>query len=127
MRSSGWLADNNAGFTIPLRRCTWRATTHSASWHTMLTAGMAVAAQEQGCCRSTMSMVLRRTSYHDYEGIALDLDGATGYASRHQHNAMIPSHHGLLTKDERSPRAFSYNRLEQAGRIQIAATQAARR
>jgi ribulose-5-phosphate 4-epimerase/fuculose-1-phosphate aldolase len=66
---------NNAGFTIHsavhMARDDARCVMHS---HT--TAGMAVAAQEQGLLPlNRMSMqFFGRTNYHDYEGIALDLD-----------------------------------------------------
>ena len=66
---------NNAGFTI-------HSAVHMARddaqcvMHSHTTAGMAVAAQEQGLLPlNQMSMqFFGRTSYHDYEGIALDLD-----------------------------------------------------
>ena len=66
---------NNAGFTI-------HSAVHMARddaqcvMHSHTTAGMAVAAQEQGLLPlNQMSMqFFGRTSYHDYEGIALNLD-----------------------------------------------------
>src|SRR5690349_8328178 len=66
---------NNAGFTIHSAVHMSRDDAHCVM-HTHTTAGMAVAAQEQGLLPlNQMSMqFFGRTSYHDYEGIALDLD-----------------------------------------------------
>ena len=117
---------NNAGFTI-------HSAVHMSRddgncvMHTHTTAGMAVAAQEQGLLPlNQMSMEFYgRVAYHDYEGVALDLDererlvGDLG-----TRNAMILKHHGLLTVGRTVAEAFYYMYyLEQACRIQIAATQ----
>lgn len=117
---------NNAGFTI-------HSAVHMARddaqcvMHTHTTAGMAVAAQEQGLLPlNQMSMEFYgRTSYHDYEGIALDLDERDRLVrDLGTNNAMILRHHGLLTTGRTVAEAFSYMYyLEQACRIQIAATQ----
>lgn len=117
---------NNAGFTI-----------HSAVhmnrddaqcvMHTHTLAGMAVAAQEQGLLPlNQMSMAFYgRIAYHDYEGIALELD------ERHRlvrdlgdWDVMILKHHGLLTVGRTVGEAFlNMYYMEQSCRIQLAATQ----
>ena len=117
---------NNAGFTI-----------HSAVhmnrddamcvMHTHTTAGMAVAAQDQGLLPlNQMSMqVFGRVTYHDYEGVALDLDERDRLVrDLGPSNAMILKHHGLLTTGRTVGEAFlNMYYLEQACRIQVAATQ----
>jgi ribulose-5-phosphate 4-epimerase/fuculose-1-phosphate aldolase len=117
---------NNAGFTI-------HSAVHMARddaqcvMHTHTTAGMAVAAQEQGLLPlNQMSMEFYgRTSYHDYEGVALDLDERDRLVrDLGSNSAMILRHHGLLTTGRTVAEAFHYMYyLEQACRIQIAATQ----
>ncbi|SKA30706.1 Ribulose-5-phosphate 4-epimerase/Fuculose-1-phosphate aldolase [Enhydrobacter aerosaccus] len=117
---------NNAGFTI-----------HSAVhmnrddamcvMHTHTVAGMAVAAQEQGLLPlNQMSMEFYgHVSYHAYEGIALDLDERDRLVrDLGSNDVMILKHHGLLTTGRTVAEAF-YNMyyMEQACRIQIAATQ----
>ncbi|MGL9623245.1 class II aldolase/adducin family protein [Bradyrhizobium sp. U531] len=117
---------NNAGFTI-----------HSAVhmnredamcvMHTHTIAGMAVAAQQQGLLPlNQMSMEFySRLSYHEFEGIALDLDERKRLVrDLGNNNAMILKHHGLLTTGRTIAEAF-YNMyyLNQACRIQIAAIQ----
>ena len=117
---------NNAGFTI-------HSAVHMARddaqcvMHSHTTAGMAVAAQEQGLLPlNQMSMqFFGRTSYHDYEGIALDLDERDRLVrDLGDNNAMILRHHGLLTTGRTVADAFyEMYYLEQACRLQVAATQ----
>ena len=117
---------NNAGFTI-------HSAVHMARddaqcvMHSHTTAGMAVAAQEQGLLPlNQMSMqFFGRTSYHDYEGIALDLDERDRLVrDLGDNNAMILRHHGLLTAGRTVGDAFyEMYYLEQACRLQVAATQ----
>jgi ribulose-5-phosphate 4-epimerase/fuculose-1-phosphate aldolase len=117
---------NNAGFTI-------HSAVHMARddaqcvMHSHTTAGMAVAAQEQGLLPlNQMSMqFFGRTSYHDYEGIALDLDERDRLVrDLGGNNAMILRHHGLLTTGRTVGDAFyEMYYLEQACRLQLAATQ----
>jgi ribulose-5-phosphate 4-epimerase/fuculose-1-phosphate aldolase len=117
---------NNAGFTI-------HSAVHMSRddamcvMHTHTTAGMAVAAQEQGLLPlNQMSMQFHgRLAYHDYEGVALDLDERERLVrDLGSKNAMILKHHGLLTVGRTVAEAFHYMYyLEQACRIQIAATQ----
>jgi ribulose-5-phosphate 4-epimerase/fuculose-1-phosphate aldolase len=99
---------NNAGFTI-------HSAVHMARddaqcvMHSHTTAGMAVAAQEQGLLPlNQMSMqFFGRTSYHDYEGIALDLDERDRLVrDLGDNNAMILRHHGLLTTGRTVADAF---------------------
>jgi ribulose-5-phosphate 4-epimerase/fuculose-1-phosphate aldolase len=86
-----------------------------------------VAAQEQGLLPlNQMSMqFFGRTSYHDYEGIALDLDERERLVrDLGNNNAMILRHHGLLTAGRTVGDAFyEMYYLEQACRLQVAATQ----
>ena len=68
---------------------------------------------------------LGRTSYHDYEGIALNLDERECLVrDLGNNNAMILRHHGLLTTGRTVGDAFyEMYYLEQASRLQLAATQ----
>ena len=95
--------------------------------HTHTTAGMAVAAQEQGLLPlNQMSMEFYgRLAYHDYEGVALDLDERERLVrDLGDRKAMILKHHGLLTAGRTVGEAFYYMYyLEQACRIQVTATQ----
>ena len=95
--------------------------------HTHTTAGMAVAAQEQGLLPlNQMSMEFYgRLAYHDYEGVALDLDERERLVrDLGDRKAMILKHHGLLTCGRTVGEAFYYMYyLEQACRIQVTATQ----
>jgi ribulose-5-phosphate 4-epimerase/fuculose-1-phosphate aldolase len=117
---------NNAGFTI-------HSALHMASdtancvMHTHTIAGMAVAAQEVGLLPlNQMSMeFFGRIAYHDYEGIALDLDERERLVrDLGDKPVMFLRNHGLLTVGRTVAEAF-YNMyyLEQSCRIQIAATQ----
>jgi hypothetical protein len=66
-----------------------------------------------------------RTGYHDYEGIAFDLDERDRLVrDLGDNNAMILRHHGLLTTGRTVGDAFyEMYYLEQACRLQVAATQ----
>jgi ribulose-5-phosphate 4-epimerase/fuculose-1-phosphate aldolase len=121
---------NNAGFTI-------HSAVHMARedaqcvMHTHTTAGMAVAAQDEGLLPlNQMSMQFYgRLAYHDYEGVALDLDERERLVrDLGPHDAMILKHHGLLTTGRTVAEAFiNMYYLEQACRIQVAATQGGRK
>jgi ribulose-5-phosphate 4-epimerase/fuculose-1-phosphate aldolase len=117
---------NNAGFTIHSAVHMSRNDAHCVM-HTHTTAGMAVAAQDQGLLPlNQMSMQFYgRLAYHDYEGIALDLDERDRLVSDlGDKDAMILRNHGLLTTGRTVAEAFSnIYYLEQACRLQIAATQ----
>jgi ribulose-5-phosphate 4-epimerase/fuculose-1-phosphate aldolase len=117
---------NNAGFTIHSAVHMSRDDAQCVM-HTHTTAGMAVAAQDQGLLPlSQMSMqFFGRVRYHDYEGIALDLDERDRLVrDLGDSDVMILKHHGLLTTGRSVGEAF-YNMyyLEQACRLQVAATQ----
>jgi ribulose-5-phosphate 4-epimerase/fuculose-1-phosphate aldolase len=117
---------NSAGFTI-------HSAVHMSRpdamcvMHTHTTAGMAVAAQEQGLLPlSQTSMQFHgRVTYHDYEGIALDLDERDRLVNDlGESNAMILRHHGLLTAGRTVAEAFlNMFYLEQSCRLQVAAMQ----
>jgi ribulose-5-phosphate 4-epimerase/fuculose-1-phosphate aldolase len=66
-----------------------------------------------------------RLAYHDYEGIALDLDERERLVrDLGDHDAMVLRHHGLLTTGLTVGDAFyQMYYLEQACRLQLAATQ----
>lgn len=117
---------NNAGFTI-------HSAVHMSRddagcvMHTHTVAGMAVAAQQQRLLPlNQKSMAFYGgIAYHDYEGIALDLDererlvGDLG-----DKDLMILKHHGLLTVGRSVGEAFlNMYQLDQCCRIQIAAMQ----
>jgi ribulose-5-phosphate 4-epimerase/fuculose-1-phosphate aldolase len=117
---------NNAGFTIHSAVHMSRDDAQCVM-HTHTTAGMAVAAQEQGLLPlNQMSMqFFGRVRYHDYEGLALDLDERDRLVrDLGPSDVMILRHHGLLTTGRSVGEAF-YNMyyLEQACRLQVAATQ----
>ncbi|UWU83228.1 class II aldolase/adducin family protein [Bradyrhizobium yuanmingense] len=117
---------NNAGFTI-------HSAVHMARddaqcvIHTHTLAGMAVAAQEQGLLPlNQKSMCLYGgIAYHDYEGVALDLDERERLVrDLGGKDLMILKHHGLLTIGRTVSEAFlNMYLLEQSCRVQIAATQ----
>jgi len=93
--------------------------------HTHTTAGLAVAAQKHGLLPLTQH-AMRFTgclAYHDYEGIALDLDEQRRLVrDLGAHNAMILRNHGLLTCGPTVHDAFDLMiHLERACEAQIAA------
>jgi ribulose-5-phosphate 4-epimerase/fuculose-1-phosphate aldolase len=117
---------NNAGFVIHSAIHGSREDAHCVM-HTHTTAGMAVAALECGLLPvNQMSLEFYgRIAYHDYEGIAQDLD-ERGRLVRDLGDkpAMILRNHGLLTVGRTVAEAFQYMYyLEQACRIQLAAMQ----
>ena len=96
--------------------------------HTHSRAGCAVAALEEGLLPTNqMSLEFyNRVSYHDYEGIALNLDEQKRLAGDlGDYNAMILRNHGLLTVGSTAARAFlRMFYLDKACEIQIAAAAA---
>ncbi len=86
-------------------------------------ASMAVAALERGLLPlNQISMQFYdRLAYHDYEGVALDLDERERLiASMGDKNAMILRNHGLLTLGDSIPKAFTRAYyLEKACQIQL--------
>lgn len=93
--------------------------------HTHTAAGVAVSAQESGLL--PLSQHAMRfwggVAYHDYEGVALDLDEQKRLvADLGTHKAMILRNHGLLTCGEHVPQAFDLMYyLERACQTQVAA------
>ena len=93
--------------------------------HTHTTAGLAVAAQRQGLLPLTQHAMRFTDSigYHDYEGIALDVDEqARLVRDLGTHNAMILRNHGLLACGPTVHDAFDLMmHLERACQAQVAA------
>lgn len=116
---------NEAGFTI-------HSAVHGARpdvacvIHTHTVAGMAIAAQEQGLLPLTQHSMrfYNRIGYHDYEGIALDLDERERLVrDLGDHPAMILRNHGLLVAGRTVPEAWTtIYYLEKACQAQLAAT-----
>jgi len=115
---------NAAGFTI-------HSAIHAARpdlgcvVHTHTSAGMAVACQKHGLLPLTQH-ALRfhgRLAYHDYEGVALDLDERERLvADLGPHKAMILRNHGLLAAGATVAEAFiQIYYLERACQAQVAA------
>jgi ribulose-5-phosphate 4-epimerase/fuculose-1-phosphate aldolase len=120
----GRYAVNPAGFVI-------HSAVHSARedarcvLHTHTKAGCAVAAQAGGLLPiNQINLEFHdRVAYHDYEGIALDLDERKRLvADLGDHPVMILRNHGLLTVGETAAQAFlRMYYLEKACEIQVAA------
>src|SRR5579863_6408295 len=115
---------NPAGFTI---HSAIHAARHDVGCvlHTHTKAGMAVSCQKQGLLPlNQIAMQFHgRLAYHDYEGIALDLDERPRLVrDLADKRAMILTNHGLLTAGRTIPEAFSLMYyLEKACEVQIAA------
>lgn len=116
---------NPAGFVI-------HAAIHKARpdlacvFHTHTRAGVAVAAQQQGLLSISQHAMrfCNRIAYHDYEGIALNLQEQQRLvANLGQHHVMILRNHGLLTAGPTVRAAFEdMYYLEIACQIQLDAT-----
>jgi len=93
--------------------------------HTHTSAGLAVAAQKQGLLPLTQHAMRfwNRLAYHDYEGVALDMDEQQRLIrDLNMHNAMILRNHGLLTCGATVREAWDLMYyLERACQAQIAA------
>ena len=79
--------------------------------HTHTRAGIAVSCLEQGllCNHQSAAMFYDRVAYHDYEGIALDLDERSRLVrDLGDKPVMILRNHGLLTTGRTVPEAFEY-------------------
>jgi ribulose-5-phosphate 4-epimerase/fuculose-1-phosphate aldolase len=115
---------NPAGFVIHSAIHSARADANCVL-HTHTTAGMAVAASEVGLQPITQHAMEfhGRLAYHDYEGIALDLDERERLVrDLGDKPAMILRNHGLLSVGRTVAEAFHYMYyLEQACRVQVAA------
>jgi ribulose-5-phosphate 4-epimerase/fuculose-1-phosphate aldolase len=115
---------NQAGFCI---HSAIHAARHDVECvvHTHTTAGMAVSAQADGLLPLTQHAMrfYGNIGYHDYEGIALDLDERERLvADLGEHRALILRNHGLLTAGRTIPEAFNLiYYLERSCQAQIAA------
>jgi len=92
--------------------------------HTHTVAGMAVSAMKCGLLPlAQTSMRFARIAYHDYEGVAVNLEEqARLVRDLGDHAGMILRNHGLLVVGASIPEAFnSIFRLERACQVQIAA------
>jgi len=114
---------NPAGFTI-------HSAVHMARpevacvMHTHTQAGTGVASQRNGLLPITQHAlaVIAHTGYHDYEGIATDLEERESIArDLAAHNVLILRNHGLLTVGRTVGEAFMWMyRAERACRMQLA-------
>ena len=115
---------NDAGFTIHSAIHGARPDV-AAVLHTHTEAGGAVSALEAGLLPFSQDALLfyNRIAYHDFEGIALDLDERSRLVrDLGPHFAMILRNHGLLTIGRSAAEAFLLMyRLESACRIQVMA------
>ncbi|WP_420036945.1 class II aldolase/adducin family protein [Streptomyces sp. cg28] len=115
---------NPAGFVIHSAIHKARADAHCVL-HTHTKAGCAVAAQQGGLLPvNQMSMEFHnRVGYHDYEGVALNLDEQERLvADLGGHPALILRNHGLLTVGDSAKQAFlRMYYLEKACEIQVTA------
>jgi ribulose-5-phosphate 4-epimerase/fuculose-1-phosphate aldolase len=118
---------NPAGFVIHSAVHAAREDAHCVL-HTHSRAGCAVAALESGLLPvNQMSLEFyNRVGYHNYEGIALNLDEQKRLvADLADHNALILRNHGLLTVGETPAEAFlRMFYLERSCEIQLAASAA---
>lgn len=93
--------------------------------HTHTTAGMAVAALEDGLLPISMYALgyFERIAYHDFEGPSLELDERARLAANlGQKNLLVLKTHGLLACGETVAQAFvRLFRLERACQVQLAA------
>lgn len=118
------LGINRASYVIHSAIHRAREHTH-AVLHTHTTAGIGVSAQQGGLLMISQHAMRfhKRLGYHDYEGIALDLDEQQRLiADFGEHDALILRNHGLLTSGRNIEEAF-YNLyyLERACAAQLAA------
>lgn len=117
-------AYNPAGYTIHSAVLAARPDV-SCVVHTHTPAGMAVSSLECGLLPMTQTSLRfhNNIAYHDYEGVALDLDERTRLSrDLGKHQAMILKNHGLLTAGRTVAEAFVLmHRLEVSCRAQIQA------
>jgi ribulose-5-phosphate 4-epimerase/fuculose-1-phosphate aldolase len=115
---------NPAGFVI---HSAVHAARHDAKCvvHTHTVAGMAVACMEDGLLPLTQKSMrfYNRIAYHDYEGVADDLDERERLVrDLGKRNAMILRNHGLLVCGKTVAQAFfTMRNLEKSCKTQIAA------
>ncbi len=114
---------NPAGFTI---HSAIHCSSHSAAWimHTHSRAGVSVSTMEDGLLplNQIALQFYGRISYHDYEGIALDLSERERIvASLGSNQALVLRNHGLLTTGATAGQMFNNMfYLERACEIQVA-------
>lgn len=131
VRLDGSIVDDPTGLGINAAGFVIHGAVHAARrdvacvMHTHTTAGLAVAAQRRGLLPLSQH-AMRFTDaigYHDYEGIALDLDEqARLVRDLGAHNAMILRNHGLLACGATVHDAFDVMmHLERACQAQVAA------
>lgn len=93
--------------------------------HTHTTAGMAIAALEEGLLPISMYSLgyYDRVAYHDFEGPSLDLDERRRLAGNlGNKHVLVLKNHGLLTCGQTVAQAFvRMFRLERACQVQLAA------
>ncbi len=117
------LGINPAGFTI---HSAVHAARHDAACvlHTHTVAGVAVSCQEQGLLplNQWSLQFTDRLAYHDYEGIALDLDERSRLvADLGDKYVMVLRNHGMLTLGRSVAEAFKLmHNLERSCRAQLA-------
>lgn len=115
---------NRAGFTIHSAVHGARGDAHFVI-HTHTDAGIAVSAQQAGLLPISQHALKfhGRLAYHDYEGIALELDERERLVrDLGRHNAMILRNHGLLVAGATAAWAFhEIWFLERACQIQVRA------
>jgi len=113
---------NKAGFVIHSAVHMARPEVHCVL-HTHTRAGVAVSCLEEGLLHINQhsAMFYDRVAYHDYEGIALDLDERSRLVrDLGDKPAMVLRNHGLLTAGHSVEEAFvTMYYLEQSCRIQI--------
>ncbi len=117
---------NPAGFTIHSAVHAGRPEM-TCVMHTHTPAGVGVATQEDGLLPVTQHAlaVLAHAGYHDYEGLAMNLDErARIVRDLGENNVPILRNHGLLTVGRTIGEAFMWMaRAERACRMQLAAQQ----
>ncbi|WP_151807158.1 class II aldolase/adducin family protein [Acinetobacter bereziniae] len=125
---SGDSSYNPAGFTIHSAVHMAREDAHCVI-HTHTLAGMAVAASEQGLLPLNQISLeyYNRVGYHDYEGVAFNLDERSRLqTSLGNNSALILRSHGLLSVGATVADAFQIMYyLNRACEIQLAASQLA--
>jgi ribulose-5-phosphate 4-epimerase/fuculose-1-phosphate aldolase len=118
------LGINRAGYVIHGAVHAARSDVHCVI-HTHTAAGIAVSAQEQGLLPLSQHAMrfTDRLAYHDYEGLALELDEQKRLVrDLGLHNAMILRNHGLLTCGASVAQAFDLMYyLERACQTQVGA------
>jgi ribulose-5-phosphate 4-epimerase/fuculose-1-phosphate aldolase len=115
---------NTAGFVIHSAVHMAREDAHFVA-HTHTQAGIAVSAQRQGLLPISQHAMkfFEHLAYHDYEGIALDMDERTRLVrDLGSHNAMILRNHGVLVCGHTAAQCFDQlYYLERACSAQVAA------